>query len=172
MRVLQYKRGERRGKRREMGYIPLWPFYVARTCHSHLWRDVLLGGGSRCGREGLEQQYMAPERSTRKTKGTEAMTCRRQPRDGRLDVLKSCSMKQFLHLEASWFLRLEQYGLEERAEGMENPEQARADLDIEQEFGRRRDKAGGREEVDVSWTSSWWEGRKINMGAHHLTLLR
>ncbi|KAJ6578007.1 hypothetical protein B0H19DRAFT_1229937 [Mycena capillaripes] len=90
---------------------------------------------------------MAPERSRRKTKGTEAMTCRRQPRDGRLDVLKSCSMKQFLHLEASWFLRLEQYGLEERAEGMENPEQARADLDIEQEFGRGRDKAGGREEV-------------------------
>ncbi|KAJ6532527.1 hypothetical protein B0H19DRAFT_1241880 [Mycena capillaripes] len=30
---------------------------------------------------------------------------------------------------------------------MENPEQARADLDIEQEFGRGRDKAEGREEV-------------------------
>ncbi|KAJ6537187.1 hypothetical protein B0H19DRAFT_1079556 [Mycena capillaripes] len=56
-------------------------------------------------------------------------------------------LKEVLHLEASWFLRLEQYGLEERAEGMENPEQARADLDDEQEFGRGRDKAGGREEV-------------------------
>ncbi|KAJ6537052.1 hypothetical protein B0H19DRAFT_1079428 [Mycena capillaripes] len=83
-------------------------------------------------------------------------------------------LKQVSFLEASWLLRLEQYGLEERAEGTEN-QSRQGQISI---LSRNLDADGTRHEgerkwaVDVWWTSSWWERRKINMGAHHLTLIR